>query len=44
MTGSVVLAEVHALMHVVLSKAEKHMPYGKLVGNTMYNVTDEVSH
>ena len=40
----VVIAEVHALMYVVLSKAEKHMPYGELVSITIYNVTDEVSH
>lgn len=44
MTGSVVIAEVHALIHVVLSKAEKkHVPYGELVGTTTYNVRDGVS-
>jgi hypothetical protein len=43
MNGSVAIAEVHALLNVVLSKAEKHMAYGELVG-TMYNVTDEASH
>ena len=44
MTRSVVIAEVRALMYVVLSKAEKHMPYGESVGTTIYNVTDGVSH
>jgi hypothetical protein len=34
MTGNVVLSEVHALTYVVLSKAEKHAPYGQLVGTT----------
>jgi hypothetical protein len=36
MTGNVVIYE--ALMYVVLSKAEKHLPYGELVG-TMERVT-----
>ena len=36
MTGNVVLSEVHALTYVVLSKAEKHVPYGKLVSTTEY--------
>jgi len=31
MTGDVVLSEVHSLMCVVLSKAEKHLPYRHLV-------------
>jgi len=32
--GNVVISDVDALMYVyvVLSKAEKHVPYGKLVG------------
>jgi hypothetical protein len=34
MTGSVVISEVDALMYVVLSKAEKHVPYGELVDTT----------
>jgi hypothetical protein len=34
MTDSVVISEVDALMYVVLSKAEKHVPYGELVGIT----------
>jgi hypothetical protein len=34
MTGNVVTSVVDALMHVILSKAEKHMPYGELVGTT----------
>jgi len=32
MTGYVVIAEVDALMYVILSKAEKHMPYSELTG------------
>jgi len=32
MNDNVVLSEVHALTYVVQSKAEKHVPYGKLVG------------
>jgi hypothetical protein len=32
MTGNVVISDADALMYVVLSKAEKHMPYGQLVG------------
>jgi hypothetical protein len=38
MTGNVVISEVDALRYVVLSKAEKHMPYGELGSTT------EVSH
>jgi len=34
MTGIVVISEVVALMYVVLSKAEKHVPYEELVGTT----------
>jgi len=30
--GNVVIPDVDALMYVVLSKAEKHAPYGKPVG------------
>jgi hypothetical protein len=36
MTDLVVISEVVALMCVVLSKAEKHVAYGKLVGTTEY--------
>jgi hypothetical protein len=32
MAGDVVISEVDAHMYVVLSKAEKHVPYGELVG------------
>lgn len=32
MTGNVIISEVYALMYVVLSKAEEHMPYAELVG------------
>jgi hypothetical protein len=34
MIGNVVVCYVNALMYVVLSKAEKHVPYGELVGTT----------
>ena len=34
MYGSVIISEVDALMYVVLSKAEKHVPYGEIVGTT----------
>jgi environmental stress-induced protein Ves len=34
MTGHVFISEVDAFMHVVLSKAEKHVPYRELVGTT----------
>ena len=33
MTGIAVMSGVRALMYVVLSRAEKHVPYGELVGN-----------
>jgi hypothetical protein len=32
MTGNVFLSEVGGVMFAVLSKAEKHVPYGELVG------------
>jgi hypothetical protein len=32
MTGNVVISEVDAVMFVVVSKAEKHVPYRELVG------------
>ena len=34
MSGNVVTSEIDSLMHVVLSMAEKHVPYGELVGTT----------
>ena len=34
MTGNVVISEVDALMYVVLSEAEKHVPYWGLVITT----------
>jgi len=34
MTGNVITSEVDALMCVVLSTVEKHIPYGKLGGTT----------
>ena len=34
MTGNVVVSRVDALMYVILSKAQKHVPYGELVGTT----------
>ena len=36
MINNVVISEVDALMYVVLSKAEQHVPQGKLVGTTEY--------
>jgi hypothetical protein len=33
-TGNVLMSDVDARMYVVLSKAEKHVPYGELVGTT----------
>jgi hypothetical protein len=32
MAGNVVIYDVDAVLYVVLSKAEKHVPYGELVG------------
>jgi len=32
LTGNVVISEVYALVYSVLSEAEKHVPYGELVG------------
>jgi len=32
MTEIVVVSEVHARMYIALSKEEKNMPYGELVG------------
>jgi len=34
MTGNVVISEVEFLVNVVLSKAEKRVCYGQLVGTT----------
>ena len=34
MTGNVVISKVEAVMYVILSKAEKYVPYGELVGTT----------
>jgi hypothetical protein len=34
LTGNIVTFKVHDLMYVILSKAEKHVLYGKLVGTT----------
>jgi uncharacterized protein YpmS len=36
MVGNDVIYEVAAFMYVVLSKAEKHMPYEELIGTTEY--------
>jgi len=36
MTGNIVIAGVDALTCVVLSKAEKYVAYGELVGTTKY--------
>jgi hypothetical protein len=34
MTGFIVISELDALVYVVLSKAENHVPYGELCGTT----------
>jgi len=34
MNGNVVISEVVALMYVLLSTVEKHVPFGELVGIT----------
>jgi hypothetical protein len=34
MTGDVSVSEEDAVMYVILSKAEKHLPFGELVGIT----------
>jgi hypothetical protein len=34
MTGNVVTSQIDAFLYVVLSKIEKHVPYGKLFGTT----------
>jgi hypothetical protein len=34
MNGNVVIPEVDALIYVVLSEAEKHVPYGEFFGTT----------
>jgi hypothetical protein len=34
MTGNVIISKVDVLTYVVLSKEEKHVPYGELVGTT----------
>jgi hypothetical protein len=45
----IVISEVDALIHVVLSKVEKHVPYGELVGTiadvgiTEFNCTNSFS-
>jgi hypothetical protein len=36
MIGNDVIHEVAAFMYVVLSKAEKHVPYEELIGTTEY--------
>ena len=40
MTGNVVISEVDVLMCVLLSKAEKRVPYGEFVGDTEFQVTE----
>ena len=34
MNGSVVISEINALMYVVISRVEKHVPYEELAGTT----------
>jgi len=41
MNGNVVKSEAEALMCVIISKTEQHVPYGELV---LCNVINEVSH
>jgi hypothetical protein len=36
MIGNDVMCEVAAFMYVVLSNAEKHVPYEELIGTTEY--------
>jgi len=44
MTSIIVISEISAHKYVVLSKAEKHVPYGELVNTTECYATAEVSH
>jgi hypothetical protein len=37
-TGNIVISGVDALMCVVLSKAEKYVAYGELVGSVPHNI------
>jgi len=41
MAGNVVISEVDALPHVVVSRVEKHVPYGE---HRTYNAVAEVPH
>jgi len=34
MVGNVVISEVDALLYVVVSRAEQHVPHGELIRNT----------
>jgi len=34
MAGNVIISDVGALVYVILSKVEKHAPYGELVATT----------
>jgi hypothetical protein len=44
-TGNFIIFKVDALMHAVLSQAEKPMPYRELVGtNKTYTVKPDVLH
>jgi len=36
MIDNVVISKVDAVTYLILSKAEKHMPYGESVGTTEY--------
>jgi len=40
MTGNVVISEVDVRMCLLLSKAEKHVPYKEFVGVTDFQVTE----
>ena len=34
MTGNVVISELGVVIYVVLNRAEKHVPFGELIGTT----------
>jgi hypothetical protein len=45
MIGSVVMSEIDAVMYVILSEVEEHMPYGQVVGTReCSDAIYEVSH
>ena len=43
--GNIVISRIDALMHVILSKVEKHVPYGEFSWYLrMRNAINDVSH